>query len=84
MLATHLTEVIKRHADELLTRQQTHKLLDALKEKSPKAVDEDVIPEIIKVAELHAFCSSSSASACRSAISRRSSRRWATGAVHKR
>lgn len=51
VLATHLTEVIKRHADELLTRQQTHKLLDALKEKSPKAV-EDVIPEVIKVGEL--------------------------------
>jgi flagellar biosynthesis protein FlhA len=51
VLATHLTEIIKRHADELLTRQQTHKLLDALKEKSPKAVD-DVIPEIVKVGEL--------------------------------
>lgn len=51
VLATHLTEIIKRHADELLTRQQTHKLLDALKEKSPKAV-EDVIPEVIKVGEL--------------------------------
>jgi flagellar biosynthesis protein FlhA len=51
VLATHLTEIIKRHADELLTRQQTHKLLDALKEKSPKAVD-DVIPEIVKVGDL--------------------------------
>ncbi len=51
VLATHLTEVIKRHADELLSRQQTHRLLDALKEKSPKAV-EDVIPEIIKPGEL--------------------------------
>jgi flagellar biosynthesis protein FlhA len=51
VLATHLTEVIKRHADELLTRQQTHRLLDALKEKSPKAV-EDVIPEVIKPGEL--------------------------------
>ena len=51
VLATHLTEVVKRHADELLTRQQTHKLLDTLKEKSPKAVD-DVIPETIKIAEL--------------------------------
>ncbi len=51
VLATHLTEVIKRHADELLTRQQTHQLLDALKEKSPKAV-EDVVPDVIKVGEL--------------------------------
>lgn len=51
VLATHLTEVIKKHSDELLSRQQTHRLLDALKEKSPKAV-EDVIPEIIKPGEL--------------------------------
>jgi flagellar biosynthesis protein FlhA len=51
VLATHLTEVIKQHGDELLTRDQTHKLLDNLKEKSPKAVD-DVIPDIIGVGEL--------------------------------
>ena len=51
VLATHLTEVIKRYADELLTREQTHRLLDALKEKAPKAV-EDVVPEVIKVGEL--------------------------------
>jgi flagellar biosynthesis protein FlhA len=51
VLATHLTEVIKKHADELLSRQATHRLLDALKEKSPKAV-EDVVPEIIKPGEL--------------------------------
>jgi len=51
VLATHLTEVIKRYADELLTREQTHRLLEALKEKAPKAV-EDVIPDIVKVGEL--------------------------------
>ncbi len=51
VLATHLTEIIKKHADELLSRQATHRLLDTLKEKSPKAV-EDVVPEIIKPGEL--------------------------------
>ena len=51
VLATHLTEVIKSHADELLTRQQTHRLLDAMKEKAPKAV-EDVIPDVVSVGEL--------------------------------
>ncbi len=51
VLATHLTEIIKRHADEILTRDATHKLLDALKQKSPKAVD-DVIPEIVKVGDV--------------------------------
>ncbi len=51
VLATHLTEIIKKHADELLSRQQTHRLLETLKEKSPKAV-EDVVPEIVKPGEL--------------------------------
>jgi len=51
VLATHLTEIIKRYADELLTREQTHRLLEALKEKAPKAV-EDVIPEVVKVSDL--------------------------------
>jgi flagellar biosynthesis protein FlhA len=51
VLATHLTEIIKQHADELLTRQQTHRVLDTLKEKSPKAI-EGVVPEIIKPGEL--------------------------------
>ncbi len=51
VLATHLTEVVRRYADELLTREQTHRLLDTLKEKSPKAV-EDVVPEVVKVGEL--------------------------------
>ncbi|NLX13229.1 MAG: flagellar biosynthesis protein FlhA [Phycisphaerales bacterium] len=51
VLATHLTEVVRRHADELLTRQQTHKLLETLKEKSPKAV-EDVIPDVVNVGDL--------------------------------
>ncbi|HOW73148.1 MAG TPA: flagellar biosynthesis protein FlhA [Phycisphaerae bacterium] len=51
VLATHLKEIIKRYADELLTREQTHRLLDTLKEKSPKAV-EDVIPEVVKVGEV--------------------------------
>ncbi len=51
VLATHLTEVIRRHADELLTREHAHRLLDALRQKSPKAVD-DVIPEIVKIGEL--------------------------------
>ncbi len=51
VLATHLTEVIKQYAAELLTRQQVTRLLDALKERSPKIVEE-VIPEPIKSGEL--------------------------------
>jgi len=51
VLATHLTEIIKRHCDELLTREQTYQLLETLKEKSPKAVEE-VVPNVIKIGEL--------------------------------
>jgi len=46
VIATHLTEVIKRNAHELLGRQETQELLDKLKEKYPKLVD-DVIPGIL-------------------------------------
>ncbi|MBN1489090.1 MAG: flagellar biosynthesis protein FlhA [Phycisphaerae bacterium] len=51
VLATHLTEIIKQHAAELLTREQVGRLLDTLKEHSPKIV-EDVIPESLKVGQL--------------------------------
>ena len=42
VLATHLTEVIKTHAHELLTRQDLNSLLDNLKEKTPAIVEEVV------------------------------------------
>lgn len=51
VLVTHLTEVIKGHADELLTREETNALLDQLKEKSPKLVEE-VVPVQIKPGDL--------------------------------
>jgi flagellar biosynthesis protein FlhA len=40
IMATHLTEVLKAHADELLGRQDVQKLLDRLAQSSPKAVEE--------------------------------------------
>ena len=46
-----MTELIKQHADELLTRQETNRLLDNLKERSPKLVEE-LIPEVVKPGEL--------------------------------
>lgn len=46
VIATHLTEIIKRNAHELLGRQETQELLDKLKEKYPKLVD-DVVPSIL-------------------------------------
>jgi flagellar biosynthesis protein FlhA len=51
VLATHLTELVKDHADELLSRQEVIHLLDQLKSTSAKLV-EDVIPGVVKVGEL--------------------------------
>jgi len=51
VVATHLTEIIRRHADELLSREQVKRLLDQLKEASPTVVEE-VVPEQIKMGQL--------------------------------
>ncbi len=40
IMATHLTEVLRVHSDELLSRQDVQKLLDRLAQTSPKAVEE--------------------------------------------
>lgn len=40
VLATHITEVVKNHAFELLTREETNNLTDQLKEQAPKLCDE--------------------------------------------
>ncbi|MEZ6045986.1 MAG: flagellar biosynthesis protein FlhA [Planctomycetaceae bacterium] len=52
VIITHLTEVAKEHAHELLTRQQVHELLDNLRQTSPKIVDE-LIPDMLKTAHIH-------------------------------
>ena len=46
VVSTHLTEVIKQHAHELLGRQETKQLIDHLKETYPIVVEE-VTPESI-------------------------------------
>jgi flagellar biosynthesis protein FlhA len=51
-LVSHLSEVVRRHADELLTRQQLHQLLDHQRQTSPKVVDE-LIPEMLKPVHVH-------------------------------
>ncbi len=40
VIATHLTEIMRSSADELLGRQEVQKLLDALAKTNPKAVEE--------------------------------------------
>lgn len=52
VLATHLTEVIKSHASEILTRQDTRDLLDNLKKNYP-ALIEEVVPNILTLSEIH-------------------------------
>ena len=51
VLATHLTEVIKSHADEILGRQETQNLVDNLKKTNSSLVDE-VVPELLTVGEI--------------------------------
>ena len=52
VLATHLTEVIKAHAHEILGRQDVQHLLDQLKESYP-AVIEELVPQIITLGGIH-------------------------------
>ena len=51
VVATHLTEVIRSRAAELLTKDEVRKLLDAVKEHSPGTVEE-VVPSILSVTEI--------------------------------
>src|SRR5205823_3342431 len=51
VLATHLTEIIKSHGYELLTRQEVKNLVDNLKARVPALVEE-VVPTQIKPGEL--------------------------------
>jgi flagellar biosynthesis protein FlhA len=48
VMATHISEVIKQHAHELLGRQETQDLLDNLAKSYPKLV-EDLVPNILGV-----------------------------------
>ena len=50
-IATHLTETVRQHADEILTRDATKHLIDELKQTSPAVVDE-LIPGVMKLAEV--------------------------------
>jgi len=48
VIATHLTELVRAHAQELIGRQELQQLLDALKATAPKVI-EDVIPNLLPV-----------------------------------
>jgi len=52
VLATHLMETIRRHAADLLGRQETKELLDALKQRNAAVVD-DTVPAKLSLGALH-------------------------------
>jgi flagellar biosynthesis protein FlhA len=52
VLATHLTEIIKRHAHDLLTRQDVKNLIENLKEHNSAVVDE-LIPNLLSYGDVH-------------------------------
>jgi flagellar biosynthesis protein FlhA len=54
VLATHLTETCRRHADEILTRDATKHLIDELKTSSPTVVNE-LVPGVMSLAEVQAI-----------------------------
>lgn len=49
VLGTHLGELIRRHAYELFSRQDTKKLLDRVAEENPKVI-EDLVPKLLPLA----------------------------------
>jgi flagellar biosynthesis protein FlhA len=51
VLSTHLTEVIKSHAADLLTREDVNTLLRTLEETNPSVVKE-VVPNVLKPGEV--------------------------------
>ena len=51
IIATHLTEVIRSHIAEFLTRQYVQNLVDNLKENNPALVDE-LVPKLLGLGEI--------------------------------
>ena len=51
VLATHLTEVVKSHCDELLGRQDVQTLIDSVKQDHPAVVSE-LVPAMLSVGDI--------------------------------
>ncbi len=52
VLATHLSEVIRAHADELLSRQDVKDMCESVREFAP-ALIEDLVPDRVPINTLH-------------------------------
>jgi flagellar biosynthesis protein FlhA len=51
VLGTHLSEVVRRHAHELFTRQDTKNFCDRVAQNNPKVV-EDLVPKLLSYASV--------------------------------
>ncbi|SDM98223.1 flagellar biosynthesis protein FlhA [Paenibacillus sp. yr247] len=51
VVATHLTEIIKKHTHELLGRQETKALIENVRESYPALVD-DLIPSVLSIGDI--------------------------------
>jgi flagellar biosynthesis protein FlhA len=51
VIGTHLGELIRRHAHELLGRQEVKRLMDSLNESHPKLVEE-LVPKLMSLGEV--------------------------------
>jgi len=57
VIATHLTELIRKHAPELLGRQELQNLIDVVKQNHPKVVEE-LIPNMLTNGAILRVCQS--------------------------
>ena len=56
IIATHLTEVIRSHLHELLTRQDVQNLIDNVKEGNETLIGE-LVPKLLNVGEIQSIVS---------------------------
>ena len=55
VIATHITEVVRKHSHDLIGRQEVQALLDVVHKTHPKVVDELIPKEIVLVRVLQAL-----------------------------
>jgi flagellar biosynthesis protein FlhA len=51
VLCTHLTEIVRAHASDLLSRQLVQEMLNQLRQKAPASVD-GVVPDLLNLGEI--------------------------------
>lgn len=52
VISTHFTEVIKRHADEIMTRQNVQSLIELVKNTNA-AIVRELIPDLLSLGQVH-------------------------------